>query len=54
VWRLFFDAGNAGGPLLIGVVTAAAALGPAVVTMGLVAVLGAGAMHRWIPPLPNR
>jgi MFS family permease len=54
VWRLCFDSGNAGGPLLISLVTAAVALGPAIVSVGVLAVLGAGAMHRWIPPLPDR
>ncbi len=50
VWRLFSDSGTAGGPLLVSGVTAAAALGPAIVVMGLLSLGGAWAMQRWIVP----
>lgn len=48
-WRLCADLGNAGGPLLISGITVAAALAPAIVTMGLISFAGAAALKRWIP-----
>ncbi|REF37385.1 MFS transporter [Thermasporomyces composti] len=48
-WRLCADAGNSGGPLLIGTVSAAVALGPAIVLMGGLGLLGALVMGRYIP-----
>jgi MFS family permease len=48
-WRLCADVGNGVGPLVISAVTAAAALGPAILSMGAVAGLAALAMGRWIP-----
>ena len=50
VWRLCSDSGTAGGPLLIAGVTALAALGPAIVAMGVVSLAGAWAMQQWIVP----
>lgn len=47
-WRLCADAGTAGGPLLVGAVAAVAPLGVAIAAMGLVGVLGAGALHRYV------
>ncbi|MFD0556154.1 putative MFS family arabinose efflux permease [Stackebrandtia endophytica] len=48
-WRLCADLGNASGPVLISAITVAAALGPAILAMGAVGFLGAGAMAKWIP-----
>lgn len=48
-WRLCHDLGMLGGPVVIGAVTAAAALGPAALVMGALAGAGAGAMARWVP-----
>jgi hypothetical protein len=49
-FRLFADTGSAAGPFLIAAVTALAALGPAVLFMGLTGWAAATAMSRWIPP----
>ena len=48
-WRLCADAGNAAGPLAVSAVTAVAALGPAVVVMGVVSLAGAALLGRWAP-----
>jgi MFS family permease len=49
VWRLFIDAGNGSGPLLIGLVAGATTLGVAVTATGAAALLGAWTMHRYVP-----
>ena len=51
-WRLCADAGNSAGPLVIGAVSATVALGPAVLLMGGVGLVGAVLMGRWIPRHP--
>ena len=48
-WRLMVDVGTAGGPVAVSAVTAAATLGPAVAVMGVVTLLGAVALARWVP-----
>ena len=48
-WRLVADVGIAGGPLVVGAVAAATALGPASVAVAGVAALAAGALVRWAP-----
>ncbi len=48
-WRLCADAGNAAGPLAVSAVTAAWALGPAVLVMGGVSLVGAALLGRWTP-----
>lgn len=48
-WRLCADLGNASGPVLISAIAAATTLGPAIVAIGAVGFLGAGALARWIP-----
>ena len=48
-WRLCADAGNAAGPLAVSAVTAVAALGPAVLVMGVVSLAGAVLLGRWAP-----
>lgn len=50
-WRLCADAGNAAGPLAVSAVAALAALGPAIVVMGAVSLVGAGLLARWTPRL---
>ncbi|MFC9689620.1 MFS transporter [Kribbella sp. NPDC056951] len=50
-FRLFADAGNGGGPLLLAGATAVLGLGPAVVVMAATGWAAAAAMHRWIPPI---
>ena len=50
-WRLCADAGNAAGPLAVSAVAAVAALGPAIVVMGAVSLVGAGLLARWTPRL---
>jgi MFS family permease len=47
-WRLCADAGNAGGPLLVSAVSAAVSLAAGIAVMGLVAMAGAAALHRWV------
>lgn len=49
-WRLVSDVGLAGGPLVVGAVAAATALGPASVAVAGVSVLAAAALARWVPP----
>ena len=51
-WRLCADVGAGAGPLVLSGVTAAAALGPAVLVMGGVGLVGAAAMARWTPRPP--
>ena len=53
-WRLCADAGAGVGPLLLSGVTAVAALAPAVVVMGGMGLLAAGALARWTPRRPGR
>ena len=48
-FRLWADTGTLAGPLLVSAVAAAAALVPAVVVMGGVALAAGGAMVRWVP-----
>ncbi len=48
-WRLCADAGGAAGPLAISAVAAVAALGPAVLVMGGVSLVGAALLARWAP-----
>ncbi|MEV0647321.1 MFS transporter [Phytomonospora sp. NPDC050363] len=48
-WRLCADLGNAGGPLLVSGIAAVATLGPAILAMGVIGLLGAGALAKWIP-----
>jgi MFS family permease len=48
-WRLCLDLGIGAGPLLLGGLAAAAGLGPAVCSIGGVGLVGAAAMHRWVP-----
>ena len=49
VWRLFSDSGNAAGPVVVSVVASAAGLAAGVVSIGLVGVLAATALGRWVP-----
>jgi MFS family permease len=48
-WRLCADVGNAGGPLVIGAVSAVATLTAAAVTMGVISWLGSGWLIKWVP-----
>jgi MFS family permease len=48
-WRLCADLGNAGGPLVIGAVSAVAPLAAAAVTMGAISWLGSGWLIKWVP-----
>lgn len=48
-WRLAPDVGTAAGPAAVSAVTAATALAPAIVSIGVVAVLTVAALRRWIP-----
>ena len=48
-WRLCADLGNAGGPLVIGAVSAVAPLAVAAVTMGVISWLGSGWLIKWVP-----
>ncbi|WP_433283708.1 MFS transporter [Pseudonocardia sp. CA-142604] len=48
-WRLCHDLGMLAGPAAIAVVSAAAALGAAALSMGGLAAVGAGVMARWVP-----
>ena len=47
-WRLCADSGNAGGPVVVSVVTALASLATGVWVMGVVGLLGAVVMHRFV------
>ena len=49
LWRLISDAGTAGGPLLISVVTSLASLGLAPVVVGAVGLAGAAVLWRSVP-----
>ena len=49
VWRLCVDTGSSAGPLVLGAVASAAGLAPAVLTIAGLGLLGAAAMHRWVP-----
>ncbi len=48
-WRFTNDAGQAGAPLLVSAVTAVSSLAAAAVTMGLLGVVGAGMLVRFVP-----
>jgi MFS family permease len=48
-WRLCADLGNAGGPVVIGAVSAVASLAVAAVTMGVISWLGSGWLIKWVP-----
>jgi MFS family permease len=48
-WRLCSDSGAAAGPLLISVVSAAAPLAAAAVTMGLLTWAGSAWLIKWVP-----
>lgn len=48
-WRLAPDLGTAVGPMAVSAVSAAVALGPAVLAMGGIALLAIVALHRWVP-----
>ncbi|MEX2291621.1 MAG: MFS transporter [Mycobacteriales bacterium] len=54
VWRLCVDTGSGTGPLVLGAVTAVAGLTSGVLVVGGLGLLGAAAMHRWVPrgPVP--
>ena len=49
LWRMFVDTGNSAGPIVLGVVTAVAGLTSGVLVVGSLGLLGAAAMHRWVP-----
>jgi MFS family permease len=49
LWRLITDLGAAGGPIAVGVVTAAAGLGPASLAVSGVGVIAAAMLKRWAP-----
>jgi MFS family permease len=49
VWRMCIDFGSSGGPLAVSAVAASAGLGPAVLAAGSAALVGAAALHRWVP-----
>lgn len=59
-WRLAPDLGTAVGPMAVSAVSAAVALGPAVLAMGGIALLAIAALHRWVPrtnggdPIPEQ
>jgi MFS family permease len=52
VWRVCVDTGSSTGPLVLGAVTAIAGLTSGVVVVGGLGLLGAAAMHRWVPRGP--
>ena len=54
VWRLFGDAGNSSGPLVITLVTVAAPLAAASVALGAISWAGAAWLARWVPGGPGR
>ena len=54
VWRLFGDAGNSSGPLVITLVTVAAPLAAASVVLGAISWAGAAWLGRWVPGGPGR
>lgn len=49
VWRLCADSGSAGGPLIVSAAAALGSLAAGIVTMGVVSVLAAWALLRWVP-----
>lgn len=53
-WRVFSDSGSALGPLAISGVTAVASLGIAAGSLGVVGLVGAFMMYRYIPRLINK
>ncbi|MEV0295574.1 MFS transporter [Nocardia sp. NPDC050710] len=52
-WRLTHDLGSFVGPTAVGVMSAVAVLGASAVTLSLTSVLGAAAMQRWFPGVPE-
>ena len=52
VWRVFVDTGSSAGPLVLGAVAAVAGLTSGVSVVGGLGLLGAAAMHRWVPRGP--
>ncbi|MDA8439168.1 MAG: MFS transporter [Propionibacterium sp.] len=54
VWRLFGDAGNSSGPLVITLVTVAAPLAAASLVLGVLSWAGAAWLGRWVPGRPER
>lgn len=53
LWRLMSDIGATLGPAMLSAVTAAAALGPAIVASGGLALLAAALLGYWIPRTPR-
>jgi len=49
IWRLFSDAGSASGPLVVAAGTALGSLAAGIATMGVVGLLAAGGLARWVP-----
>jgi MFS family permease len=49
VWRVFSDAGNAAGPVVVSVVATTATLAGGIAAIGSVGLLAAGALARWVP-----
>ena len=49
IWRLFSDSGNAAGPLVVAAGAALGSLAAGVATMGVVGILAAGGLARWVP-----
>nr|WTB28656.1 MFS transporter [Streptomyces sp. NBC_00830] len=49
VWRLCADSGSAGGPLIVSAAASLGSLATGIVTMGVVGVLAAAALLRWVP-----
>lgn len=54
IWRLTADTGTAIGPVIISGITAVAALAPAILAMGAIAVAAVLPFRRWIPRKPYR
>ena len=48
-WRLFADAGNSGGPLLVSAITVVAPLAAACVVLGGISFVGGAWLARWVP-----
>jgi len=49
IWRLFADAGGAAGPLLVSAGAAVGTLAGGIAAMGVVGLLAAAALGRWVP-----
>ena len=52
VWRLLSDIGSTAGPALLSLVTAAASLAAGIGACGVLALLGAALLARWVPHRP--